>query len=67
MAFEILRRHDFVETALHYLRALRTLTAKAGKPGKFNQTATIAFPSLVAERMQALGQADFRKASGYGL
>ena len=59
MAFEMLRRHDFVETALHYSRALRALTAKAGKPGKFHQTVTIAFLSLVAERMQGAGQADF--------
>ncbi|MGH8134496.1 MAG: hypothetical protein ACRETP_14955 [Steroidobacteraceae bacterium] len=58
MAFEMLRRHDFAETALHYSRALRAMTAKAGKPQAFNQTVTIAFLSLIAERMQ-VGPADF--------
>lgn len=59
MAFEMLRRHDFVEAALHYSHALRTLTAKVGKPEKFHQTVTIAFLSLVAERMQARGPCGF--------
>lgn len=59
MAFETLRRHDFVEAALHYSHALRTLTAKVGKPEKFHQTVTVAFLSLVAERMQTRGPCDF--------
>ena len=60
MAFEMLRRHDFAETALRYSRALRALSARAGKPQAFNQTVTIAFLSLVAERMQESGgAADF--------
>jgi len=57
MAFEMLRRHDFAETALHYSRGLRALTARAGKPEAFHQTVTIAFLALIAERM-ARGQAD---------
>jgi hypothetical protein len=60
MAYEMLRRHDFAETVLHYSRALRAMTARAGKPQAFNQTVTIAFLSLVAERMQESGgAADF--------
>lgn len=60
MAFEMLRRHDFAETVLHYSRALRAMTARAGKPQAFNQTVTIAFLSLVAERFQESGgAADF--------
>jgi hypothetical protein len=57
MAFEMLSRHDFAEAALHYSRALRTMTARAGKPEAFHQTVTIAFLALIAERM-ARGQAD---------
>jgi len=57
MAFEMLARHDFAETVLHYSRALRALTARAGKPEAFHQTVTIAFLALIAERM-ARGQAD---------
>jgi hypothetical protein len=59
MGFEMLRRHNFVETALHYSEALRAMTAKIGKPGVFHQTTTIAFLALIAERLQAGGQADF--------
>ncbi len=59
MAFETLRRHDFLEAALHYSQALRTVTAKVGKPEKFHQTVTVAFLSLVAERMQPGRPCDF--------
>ena len=59
MAFEMLRRHDFVETAWLYSRALRLMTARVGKPEAFNQTTTIAFLSLIAERMERGGAPDF--------
>jgi len=59
MAFEMLRRHDFAETAWLYLRALRLMTARVGKPEAFNQTTTIAFLSLIAERMERGGAPDF--------
>lgn len=52
MAFEMLRRHDFAETVLHYSRALRAMTQRAGRPEAFNQTVTIAFLALIAERME---------------
>lgn len=58
MAFEMLRRHDFAETVLHYSRALRAMSAKAGKPRAFNQTVTIAFLSLLAERIELGNAAD---------
>jgi hypothetical protein len=57
MAFEMLARHDFAEAALHYSRALRAMTARAGKPEAFHQTVTIAFLALIAERME---RAEFR-------
>ncbi len=56
MAFEMLRRHDFAETVLHYSRALRALTARAGKPQAFHQTVTVAFLALVGERMAQAGE-----------
>jgi hypothetical protein len=59
MAFEMLRRHDFAETAWLYSRALRLMTAKVGKPQAFHQTTTIAFLSLVAERMEHTPAPDF--------
>ena len=59
MAFEMLRRHSFVETALHYSQALRLMTEKIGKPEVFHQTVTIAFLALIAERMDSGGPQDF--------
>lgn len=59
MAFEMLRRHDFPETVLHYSRALRAMAAQAGKPEAFHQTVTIAFLSVIAERMESGGAAEF--------
>ena len=59
MAFEMLRRHDFAESVWLFSRALRAMTARAGKPQAFNQTITVAFLGLVAERMESPPAADF--------
>ena len=59
MAFEMLKRHDFPETVLHYSRALRAMAERVGRPQAFHQTITIAFLSLIAERMERDGAADF--------
>lgn len=59
MGFEMLRRHDFLTSVQHYSQALRIMTARAGHPQAFNQTVTIAFLSLIAERMQQRPEADF--------
>ena len=59
MAFELLRRCNFAEAAWLYSRALRCMSAKAGKPQAFHQTTTIAFLALIAERMERSGAADF--------
>ncbi|HEY7964529.1 MAG TPA: hypothetical protein VID49_10485 [Steroidobacteraceae bacterium] len=59
MAFEMLRRHDFAESVWLFSRALRAITAKAGKPQAFHQTITIAFLALVAERMGSAETCDF--------
>lgn len=64
MAFEMLRRHDFAESVWLFSRALRTMTTKAGKPQAFNQTVTIAFLAVIAERMEsraAVGFATFER------
>ena len=59
MAFEMLKRHDFPETVLLYSRTLRSMAEKAGRPQAFHQTITIAFLSLIAERVERDGAADF--------
>jgi hypothetical protein len=59
MAFEMLRRHDFAESVLHFSRTLRGMAERAGKPQAFNQTITVAFLALIAQRMEAAAEADF--------
>ncbi len=59
MAFEMLRRHDFTETALHFSRVLRSMARGAGKPQAFHQTVTIAFLALIAERLDGGDWQDF--------
>ena len=59
VAFEMLKRHDFPETVLLFSRTLRAMAEKAGRPEAFHQTVTIAFLSLIAERMECGGAADF--------
>jgi hypothetical protein len=57
MGFEMLRRHSFPESAVHYSRALREMTARVGKSQAYHETITIAFLALIAERMD--GVSDF--------
>lgn len=59
MGFEMLRRHDFAETVFHFSSTLRAMAARAGKPQAFHQTVTIAFLSLIAERMDYGEYPDF--------
>jgi hypothetical protein len=59
MGFEMLRRHSFVEVAFHYSQALRVMAEKAGKAHAFHQTVTLAFLSLIAERLETGEFTDF--------
>ena len=59
MAFEMLRRYDFAESVLHFSRAVRATAERAGKPQAFHQTVTIAFLSLIAERMEDRADQNF--------
>jgi len=59
MAFEMLRRHSFSETAFHYASALRKMAARAGRPEAYHETTTLAFLSLIAERADGAGGKDY--------
>ncbi|MBL6940033.1 MAG: hypothetical protein ISS15_10665 [Alphaproteobacteria bacterium] len=50
MAFEILKRHDFLDAARAYSAALKAIAARAGNPGAYHETITLAFLALIAER-----------------
>ncbi len=38
MAFEILRRHDFLDAAKAYSTALKDIARRAGSPGAYHET-----------------------------
>jgi hypothetical protein len=59
MAFEMLRRCDFAESVWLYSKTLRMMALRADKPQAFSQTVTLAFLSLIAERMEQSRPADF--------
>jgi hypothetical protein len=53
MGFELLRRHSFIEGAYLFSRALRVMLEKGrSPPERFHHTITIAFLSLIAERLE---------------
>ncbi|WP_108860056.1 hypothetical protein [Ruegeria sp. Alg231-54] len=51
VAYDLLRKYDFIDAAAIYAKGIRTLAAKAGAQDKFNLTITYAFMSLIAERL----------------
>lgn len=51
ITFEAVARHEFFEAAHILATGLRNLATRAGVPEKFNATITLAFMSLIAERM----------------
>ena len=51
VAFDLLRRHDFIDATTLYAKGIRSIAASAGVPEKFNTTMTYAFMSLIAERL----------------
>jgi hypothetical protein len=59
MGFEMLRRYDFPEAVFHYSRTLQTMVTRVGKAQAFHQTVTIAFLSLIAERIDSRDYTDF--------
>ena len=59
VAYEMLRRYDFLNASAKYANCINTIATKAGAAQKFNTTITLAFLSVIAERMQAKPSADF--------
>jgi len=52
VAYEMLRRHDFLNASVKYSECINTIATRAGASQKFNTTITLAFLSLIAERME---------------
>ena len=59
MGFEVLARHPFLEAAAAVERALKAMTARAGVPGAYHATVTVAFLALINERRAKAPGAEF--------
>lgn len=53
VAYEMLRSYDFLNASARYAECINTIATRAGASRKFNTTITLAFLSLIAERMEA--------------
>jgi len=53
VAYEMLRTYDFLKASVRYSECINTIATRAGAARKFNTTITLAFLSLIAERMEA--------------
>jgi hypothetical protein len=61
VAYEMLHRYSFLEVTVKYAKAINTIATRAGVPEKFNLTITLAFLSLIAERMHTTRQSNFEE------
>ncbi|WP_282607326.1 hypothetical protein [Pelagibius sp. Alg239-R121] len=52
VAYEMLCKYDFMDATMKYGECLNMIATKAGAAKKFNTTITVAFMSLIAERMK---------------
>ena len=59
VAYDMLRKYDFMDAALRYGENIKAIAAGAGVPDKFNATITFAFMSLIAERMETSDHGDY--------
>lgn len=59
VAYEMLRSYDFLDASTRYSECINTIATRAGAAQKFNTTITLAFLSLIAERMRATSHGSF--------
>ncbi len=59
IAYETLRRYDFLDASVKYAQCINTIATRAGAARKFNTTITLAFLSIIAERIEATRSGNF--------
>lgn len=64
VAYEMLRSSDFISASVNYSRCINIIATRAGASRKFNTTITLAFLSLIAERMGATSHDTFDEFIG---
>ena len=58
VAVDMLNAYGFADCAARYANCIRTISIEVGAPDKFNITITLAFLSLIAERLAAAPTTD---------
>lgn len=58
VAFGMLQKYRFTEAVSRYSESIETIATRAGAADKFNITITVAFLSIIAERMHDLPDTD---------
>ena len=59
VAYEMFHTHGFLPTLIKFSEAVESIATKAGAPKKFNFTITLAFLSLIAERIHRTEHSTF--------
>jgi len=59
VAYEMLRKYDFMDAMVRYAENIKIIATKAGAADKFNATITFVFMSLIAERMETTRHAGY--------
>ena len=59
VAYEMIHKHGFLTTLTKFSEAIESMATKAGAPEKFNVTITLAFLSLIAERIHRTEHSNF--------
>ena len=64
VAWELLSRHPFFEALTRLRAGLKQLAARAGRPGAYHETITLAFLAIVYERLNKTGGSDWERFAG---
>lgn len=59
VAYEMLHKYSFLDASAKYASSINTIATNAGAPEKFHMTITLAFLSLIAERIHTTKQSNF--------
>ena len=61
VAYDLLGRYDFLDASMIYCKCINRIATEAGAAQKFNTTITLAFLSLIAERLDASQPENFEE------
>ena len=64
VAYQMLKRYDFLTASFKYANCINAIATRAGAPRKFNTTVTMAFLSVIAERMETTGHETYEEFIG---